>query len=197
MRSKLRFDMRGMIVVLLFVSIVGCERAGSLLTQRETFPSAVWREDAIAFTDPALGVSIDVPVGWTLQPHIQGPANPHPVDAFLSPCQSWAPEVLPPCTKIELTAVSSSVRDLDELRELREGEVGSSAAVILEQRELSLSGGSGLWLTLLDESVSEHPRVEVMILMDERLIQVNAYGELAPVTDVVDSIRPVEEVARK
>lgn len=159
----------------------------------EAFPSAVWRDEVVTFTDPAFGLMIDVPGNWSIHPRLQEPTSPNLIDALASPCLNRGPDVLPPCTKIQLSLGPSSIRSLDEMRALA-NTAASTSSVIREAREINLHGLPALWFEIEDKSISEFAAVHVMILVGEQVVYLNAYGELSPVAGIVNSIRPLRDI---
>jgi len=100
---------------------------------------------------------------------------------------------MPPCTKIQISLGSSAFQSFDEVRKLSEESAQSSPSnTILEQREIDLGGLPALWSKIENKSISEYPMIQVLILMDDSLIALNAYGELEPVEGILASIMAIE-----
>ena len=49
-----------------------------------------------------------------------------------------------------------------------------------------------MWSKIENKSISEYPMIQVLILMDDSLIALNAYGELEPVEGILASIMAIE-----
>ncbi len=184
-----KYRLACVLVYLPLMIVVGCQSDQLAAIDRNSSSVAVWQDEAITFTDPALGLTLDLPNGWSIHPRIQGPDNTDPIDKFGSPCLNSPGHIVPPCTTIQLTLGSPQVQSLDAMRELDQF---SAPSVVLEERELDLNGLAALWAKIEDRSVSEHPIIQVLILVDDHIVILNAYGELSPVDEIIASVRPVE-----
>jgi hypothetical protein len=161
-----------------------------------TFPSAVWQDKIATFSDPSLGLSIDVPSGWCIIPRTEPPivtwGRP---SYFSSPCMPQAPYVLPPCTKIEIVPGPAPVRSLSELRE----KSVPATTTIFQERQMSLHGLPALWIETEmgiesdAPTAPKRPIVWVLVLIGDKSVRLTAYGEFAPVANIVNSIRPVSK----
>ncbi len=196
--SKFRFGLAWTLFCLAVIMVAGCKREDSSSTITslaiDGFPSAIWQDEVVTFADPAFGLAVDLPSDWTIRPRIEGATNPDPIDSLSSPCLNWSPDVLPPCTVIQLHLGPYPVQSVERMRELaREGVESSGATVVLEEQEMNLQGLPALWLKIEDESISEYPAVHVVILVGKQIVYVNVYGELSPAVDIVNSIRPIQD----
>jgi hypothetical protein len=161
-----------------------------------TLPSAVWQNKIATFSDPSLGLSIDIPSDWCIIPRTEPPivtwGRP---SYFSSPCFPKAPYVLPPCTKIEIVPGPAPVRSLGQLRE----ESVPTTTVIFQERQMSLHGLPALWIETeigIESDAPTGPKrpiVWVLVLIGDRSVRLTAYGEFAPVADIVNSIRPINK----
>lgn len=156
-----------------------------------TLSSTAGQDEVAVFADPAFGLIMDVPSKWSITPRLEGSTNSKPIAVLFSPCSSRAPDVLPPCTKIQIS-LGPSAHTFEEVRQLGKENTESSSSVILEERELDLNGLPTLWFEVKNEGISEFSVIHVMILVNEHVVYLNAYGELEPVANIVDSIRPIE-----
>lgn len=183
----------GLVPVLLSLTLVllSCRAQESQMTNR--FPSAIWEGKTIVFTDPALGIVIEVPSQWSVYARTEGASESNLRDRLQSPCHTGAPDVVPPCTAIELKLDRGPVSSIEDVQSaIDEAIVEYGDQMILEEQEISLNGLPALWLKLEDKSIGEYPMVQVRILTDNHVVVLNAYGELAPVEEIVSSIRPIE-----
>jgi hypothetical protein len=188
------------LIILVVTLLAGCEhiRKRSLESTPlagSDFPSAVWQAEDILFVDPDLGLKLNIPREWSI--HLG--ARSHPADSLAvtlsSPCPHLAPDVVPPCTVIRLSLGPSSIRDLKGMRNsIREEGILSDGVTVLEEQELRLHGLPALWLKIENKSISEHAVVHVMVLVDEQVVNLKAYGELSPVWDIANSIQALEQL---
>jgi hypothetical protein len=77
---------------------------------------------------------------------------------------------------------------------IREEGILSDGVTVLEEQELRLHGLPALWLKIENKSISEHAVVHVMVLVDEQVVNLKAYGELSPVWDIANSIQALEQL---
>ena len=170
--------------LILLVLIAGCTKN----SQDTTLPTAIWSEDHVTFTDPALGLSLDLPRDWTIKPRVADWSTV--VDDFYSPCMRPTPDILPPCTKIQIRLTETQVDSFEEMKALFDENLKDSESVqVLESGELELNGLPALWSTSLWRGVSENPAFHADILIDNKVVHLNAYGNLDPVEDILNTIR--------
>jgi hypothetical protein len=153
------------------------------------FPSAVWNEDIITFTDPVMELVLDLPSGWYIQPRSDPFDTLSPTLFFSRTCPLQAMDSSLSCTQIQMTQRPSSVQSIEELEK---SAVPSSPGIEhFEVKRIDLNGLPALWIdTELDPS-DRSPVIQVLILIDSRVVLLNAYEDLSPVADIVNSIRPM------
>ncbi len=188
------------LIILVVTLMAGCEHIRKRSVEPtplagSDFPSAVWQAEDILFVDPDLGLKLNIPRDWSLQLGTGSHRADNLGVTLSSPCPHVAPDVVPPCTIIRLSSGPSSIRDLTGMRDfIREQGTLPDSVTVLAEEELCLHGLPALWLQIEDRSISEYAAVHVMILINERVVNLNAYGELGPVWDIVHSIQALEQL---
>ena len=157
-----------------------------------TLPSVVWQPQVATFTDPVLGLAMDVPSNWCIHPRTKPIAGAWSAVSILSsPCLSTAPITLPPCTQIQIEPGPTPINSLDELKEIS----APPGSTVFAQQQVDLNTLPALWTeTEMGETDTsqKYPILRVMILIGEHSVRVTAYGDLRPAADIIKSIRPVE-----
>ena len=172
------------VALVLFVLVTGCTKD----SQDTTLPTAMWSEDYVTFTDPALGISLDFPRDWTILPRTSEWSEV--IDTFFSPCNMFTPDVLPPCTKIQIQLAETQADSFEEMKTLLEERRQASEGIqVLESGEFELNGLPAIWDKLVPRGGSENPMLHAEILIDNRIVYFNAYGSLDPVEDILNTIR--------
>ncbi|MCP4540386.1 MAG: hypothetical protein GY832_24880 [Chloroflexi bacterium] len=179
----------------LIMTTTGCMRSNPVVRQVDTsttttWPSAIWKDAVATFIDPTLGLAVDVPSDWCIKPRTGAVTDPVPT--FLSsPCFNGAPIPLKPCTQVQITTGSSNIHSIDEAKDY----IVQRNWVVFKEKQLDLQGFPALWIETEageTDTSPKFPAIRVFVLTNEYVVVVSAYGELAPVADVVNSIRPIE-----
>lgn len=77
-KSKRGYRSIFFLVVLLMVASA-CQKQSNVVLD-EPVPFAIWREKTVTFSDPAFGLTLDLPSDWTIRPRVE--TNPNLIDTF-------------------------------------------------------------------------------------------------------------------
>lgn len=157
-------------------------------------PSVIRQNHTSTFTDPALGIALDVPSDWSIHPRTEPITGPWVTySGFSSPCPISAPITMPPCTGIDIVPGPSPIHSLDEIK----GNLVPDGSKIFEKKQVDLNGLPALWIrTELGESdtAPKHPIIRVWILAGIQIIRLTAYGDLTSVPEIINTIRPASRI---
>ena len=189
-----------LVIIVVVIVVVACQGPQPTATPDSTValrPSATWHDNVVTFVDPLFGLALDLPYDWHIIP------RPEPLSdtsflfsVFFSPCMNRTPDVLPPCSKVQLSLNDSRRYTSAEFKTLALSDDPSSRVV--EQRELNLDGLPAIWIRREPTGTptsGNTAMIQVLILVDERIVLLNVYGELSPGADIVDSVRYIRSAA--
>lgn len=179
------------------IMLTGCQPHPTPMPA-DLYPSAIWHEGMVTFTDPILGVTLELPGDWRIVPqHSSSSQETSARDIFYSPCLSTAPIVLPPCTSIAIEQDTSGVQSLDEVKALIEKN-GAVPQKVIGQWESDVNGWRALWTKVEDTNLEvsgSRTWLYVIIQFDGRDIRISAYGEWDPAISIVESLRSLHDDA--
>lgn len=167
-------------------------------SEEAILPSVTWQSETATFTDPVLGFSLDVPSNWLIYPRLEPPSSTNR-STFESPCFNGAPVPLTPCTQLTVNWLPT-LHSFDDVREsLSQYEYAEKPVVrVVAERELDLHGWAALWVETEEyfiDTDAVYPAIRVYISLNGRMMLLQANGELGPVADIVNSIRPIESMS--
>jgi hypothetical protein len=169
-------------------------------TKAEAYPSAVWHDGVATFTDPAFGITLDIPGDWRIVPlHDTTKTLPETGDFFFSPCLSTAPMIMPPCTSLSIQWDASHARSLNEIKSLIESNDAVRQQVI-EQREMRIHELPALWSMVKSYGVESSDPItwtQTIILADDHALRVTAYGALSPTVGIIETIQSIDFIENK
>ncbi len=157
-------------------------------------PSAVWHDGVATFTDPAFGITLDIPGDWRIVPvHDTTKTLAENGDFFFSPCLGTAPMIMPPCTSLSIQWDTSNARNLNKIKVLIESN-NTVLQNVIEQREMRVNGLPALWSKIESYGVESSDPItwtQTLILKDDRALMVKAFGELSPTIGIIGTINSV------
>ncbi|MCP4538592.1 MAG: hypothetical protein GY832_15775 [Chloroflexi bacterium] len=153
-----------------------------------TAPSVVWQSNLAVFTDPALGLTMDVPGDWCIHPRL-GPAEAES-SVFSSSCAEQDDTVSPSFTQIEISPGPLLVRSPDQANEY----VWQRGFDVAAEERLNFHGWEAVWFEMETAEAAmmpPQPSAYALVWMGDSLVQVIVYGDPNSAKWVVSSIRPV------
>ncbi len=155
-------------------------------------PSVVWHKDIATFTDPVLGLTLDIPSNWQISPRLGPPTASNPSTFGTSIPRIYEVDLRPHSTQIQIVPGPSPVHTLEGIRQSSV----LSGIVVLEEREINLHGLPALWIETEMEMVGtgeEYPVIQLFVLINDHSVRLTVYGDPAPATDTISSIRPIQD----
>jgi len=154
-------------------------------------PLRVEKDNRATFIDPLLGIQFDFPSDWRfiMRPDDAGYRMSH----FYSPCKSQAPEVSPPCSKIQIFWEDEVYANLEELEAYFAGTEPYYPLISRQIEEKMIDGTPVLWVW--SEYKVEGTTDQILlvcVLREKGTILINGYGSLEPVTKIMGTIRLLE-----
>lgn len=136
------------------------------------------------FSDPALGIALDYPVGWRAESDGQLTANLFSYAADQAPQAGGVPEHL---TKIDVLVLAGFALDLEARRDQVRAELPS----LTEDAELTLTGGQKAYWLRGGGGMAGDTAVLLTIIGDQ-LYQLQAYGDPEPLRAIGATLRAAE-----
>ena len=100
-------------------------------------PSVVRQGQHITFSDPILGIELNVPGDWSVLPRSEAITGSWMAyRGFSSPCSSSAPIMMSPCTGIDIVPGPSPIQSLDEI----EGKLVPVGSKVFAKKQVDLNG---------------------------------------------------------
>jgi hypothetical protein len=156
-----------------------------------TMPLRVEKDNRATFVDPLLGIQIDFPSDWRfiMRPDDVGYRMSH----FYSPCKSQAPEVLPPCSKIQIFWEDEAYANLEELEAYFAGTEPYYPLISRQIDEKVIDGTPVLWIQSENkvDGITKQTLL-VCILREKGTILISGYGNLEPVVKIMGTIKLLE-----
>jgi hypothetical protein len=156
-----------------------------------TMPLRVEKDNRATFVDPLLGIQIDFPSDWRFI--MRSDDVGYRMSHFYSPCENQAPEIFPPCCKMQVFWKEEVYANLEEL-EAYVVEIKTYDSLISRQiDEKVIDGTPVLWIQSENkvDGITKQALL-VYILRENGTILINGYGNLEPVIEIMDTIRLFE-----
>ncbi len=143
------------------------------------------------YVDTFLGITMDFPKDWTFSVHSSPDDN---ISSFRSPCQTLAPDIFPPCAKIQISPLTEHYPNLEDLKKHIEAESPFYPLVSQQIEEIEMAKLPALRVkSKYDAGGEQHEILTFYILRETDIILINGYGALDPVDEIVGTIRSLEE----
>ena len=147
--------------------------------------------DVHTYVDTFLRIAMDFLKDWRFE---IDSSDKDSISAFYSPCQSLAPDIHAPCTKMLVLWQEETYLNLKELREHVANESSPYPLESQQIDEIEIAEYPALRVkSIYNEGGNEKETLRFYILKEEGFILINGYGALDPVDDVVSTIRALEE----
>lgn len=169
---------------------------GMLTVTTETETALVINNgDHNTYVDTFLGFTIDLPKDWTSS---LASLDNGPRAWFYSPCRNLAPEVLPPCSKLQITWSEETYPNLNALRAHVETK-GSAYPLISQQMvDVEIAGHPALKKrSQYDVGGETLEGLSFHILREADSIVITGFGALDPVDEIVSTIKALRRVSNE